>query len=134
MKLRTTVMTLASVGGFVVGFWLYGVGRTMHETVSFHTGASLSGLLLGVALPLMMIVPLLIAKKPWLREKLWPVPTLLIVVSACLLVGSLASECWLLRDEARFSAEAAKAESNPYSRPRAWPNQTGGLVFVPGKG
>lgn len=134
MKSQTTVAILAIVGAFAVGFWLYGVGRTMRETVNFHASASISGLFLGVALPLAVLAPLLIAMKLWLREKPWPVSYLVVAFAASLLVGSFASECWILRDEARFSAEAANAGSNPYSRTRAWPNQTCGLVFEPGKG
>ena len=135
MKSRTTFLVLAIVVGFVGGFWLYGVGRTMRETVNFNTTAFLSGLLLGVGLPLIVVLPLLIAKKLWFRDKVWPVSLLLVAFVASLLVGSFASEAWILRDEARFSAETTNANpATPYSRPRVWPNQTCGLVFVPGKG
>lgn len=135
MKSRTTLFVLATIVGFAVGFWLYGVGRTMRETVNFNTTAFLSGLLLGVALPLIIVLPLLIAKKLWFREKVWPVSLLLVAFAVSLLVGSFASEAWILRDETRFSAETANANAaTPYSRPRAWPNRTCSLVFVPGKG
>jgi len=131
MKSRKLFLILEIVG-FGIGFLLYGIGRTMRETVNFNTTASLSGLLLGVVLPLIVILPVLIAKKLWFRTVAWPGSLLLVAFVASLLVGSLVSEAWILRDEARFSAETTNAI--PYSRPRAWPNQTCSLVFVPGKG
>lgn len=135
MKSRATLLLVATVAGLGIGFWLYGIGRTMRETVNFNVTASLFGLLLSIVIPLLVLLPVLIGKKLWLREKLWPLSSLLVVFATCLLVGSFASELWILRDEARFSAEVAKTNNaNPYSRPRTWPNQTCSLVFVPDKG
>jgi len=136
MKTRTTLLVSASVIGLAAGFWLYGIGRTMQETVNFKISAFLSGLVLGVILPLVVVLPpLLTAKKFWLREKVWPLPSWLVALAVCLLTGSLASEGWILRDEVRFAAEVAKTNGEAvYSRGRAWPNQICGLVFVPGKG
>jgi hypothetical protein len=135
MKSRATLLVSAIVAGLGVGFWLYGIGRTMRENVNFDTTASLSGLLLGVGLPLVVLLPTLIVKKVWFPEKAWPMSSLLAAFAVALLAGSLASEWWILRDEARFSVEASKTNGGtPYSRSRAWPNQTCSLVFVPGKG
>lgn len=137
MKLRTILFVFAMVIVFAIGFWLYGIGRTMRETVAFNTTAFLSGLFLGVGLPLLVILPLLVAKIIYSHGKVLTVPFSLLVVkfTVLLLVGSIASEVWILRDEASFSAETTKGNVvASYSRPRAWPNQTCSLVFVPGKG
>ena len=136
MKARIPLLVSAIVFGLATGFWLYGGARTMRETVSFDITAFLSGLAFGVVLPLVVILPpLFTAKKFWLRQKVWPVPSWFVAFAGCLLAGSLASEGWILRDEARFAAEVSKTNSDaPYSRSRAWPNQTGSLVFVPGEG
>ena len=107
----------------------------MRETVNLNTTAFLTGLFFGVALPLVLVLWLFIAKNLWFREKFWPVSSLFVPIAVSLLVGSLASESWILWDEARFSAEVSKAGGgNPYDRPRAWPNQGCSLVYVPGKG
>jgi glucan phosphoethanolaminetransferase (alkaline phosphatase superfamily) len=127
------ILALAIVVGLVVGFWFYGIGRTMRETVSFNTTASLSGLVLGCVLPLLVLIPLFVAQKLWFREKTSSVSLLLVVFTVSLLVGSFASEVWILQDETRFSVEADKSNTL-YSRPRSWPNQVCGLVFVPGEG
>lgn len=125
---------LAILIGFVVGFWLYGVARTMRETVGFNATASLSGLFLGVVFPLMLGVVLYIANKVWGARKVRPI-SLLVAFVICLLVGSFTSEWWMLRDEAFFSTELTKIGPDiSYTRSRAWPNQTCSLVFTPGKG
>lgn len=136
MKVRTTLLVSAIVVGLAASFWLYGGARTMRETVSFDIVASVSGFVFGVLLPLVIILPpLLVAKKLWHLEKGWRVPSWFIAFAICLLVGSLASEAWILRDEAQFSAEVSKTNKEVlYSRSRTWPNQTCSLVFVPGQG
>lgn len=134
MKSRS-LLALAIVIGFSVGFWLYSVGRTMRETVSFDSAALCFGLLLGVVLPSVVVLPLLLARTVWPNLKLWTPPSAFVALGLALLVGSLLSEWWILRDERKFSDEASKASLNsPYSRPRAWPNGTCSLVFIPGKG
>jgi hypothetical protein len=135
MKPRATLLSLAIIVGLGLGFWLYGVGRTMCETVGFTTRASLFGLLLSVVLPRVFALSLFIAKNLWWREKVWPVTTLCIVFGVSLLVGSITSEFWILGDEKKFAAEVSRvSKDNLYSRPRAWPNQICSLVFMPGKG
>ena len=136
MKTRTLFLVSTIVIGLAAGFWLYGGARTMSATVNFDMTAFLAGLVFGFVLPLVVVLPpLLIAKKFWLRERVWPLPSWFVALAVCLLAGSLASEGWILRDEARFSAEVSKTNgSNPYNRARVWPNQTGSLVFVPGEG
>lgn len=107
----------------------------MRETVGFDVAAFGFGLLTGVGLPLFIILPFLVFKTIRLREKIRPTPWLIAVLAANLLIGSLISEWWILRDETQFSEEVSKADGqNPYSRARAWPNQSCSLVFVPGKG
>jgi hypothetical protein len=134
MKLRG-LLALAIFIGFSVGFWLYSVGRTMRETVSFDSAALCFGLLLGVILPSVAVLPLLLARTVWPKLKLWTPPWAFVALGLALLVGSVLAEWWILRDERRFSDEVSKASLNsPYSRPRAWPNGTSTLVFIPGKG
>ena len=109
MKVRTTLLISAIVVGLAGSFWLYGSARTMRETVSFDIAAAVSGFIFGVLLPLVVILPpLLMAKKLWHRDKGWRVPSWFIAFAVCLLVGSLASEAWILRDEAQFSAEVSR--------------------------
>ena len=133
MKFRKILFVFATTVGLVIGFWFYSIGRTMHETFYFSLAAFSSGMLLGFILPLASIVPLLVVKRFWFRERIWAVYSLFIVLSVSLLIGCLVSEAWILWDEACFSVEASKFDSI-YSRPRAWPNQTCSLVFIPGKG
>jgi hypothetical protein len=106
----------------------------MSETFHFNMRASVFGLTLVVAVPLLILPILLSAKKLWLPGRSWAASSWLAVLGMSLLVGSLISEMWILRDEARFSAEAAQANGNRYSRARAWPNQGCSLVFMPGRG
>jgi hypothetical protein len=136
MNARTLLLPAVIVAGLAVGFWLYGGGRTMCETVGFTVPAFLFGLLLSVILPLILIVlPLLIAKNFWFREKAWPLSSLFMTFAVCLLIGSFASEVWILRDEAKFEDEVKHLDpETPYSRSRAWPNRTTSLVFVPNVG
>jgi hypothetical protein len=106
----------------------------MCETIGLQARASLHGLLVSLALPIAFVAPLLLAKKLWLAEDPRPALRVLFAFALCLTAGSIASECWILRDEARFSAEATAANGKPFSRPRAWPNRAAELVFQPGKG
>lgn len=133
MKSRTAFIILGITVGFPVGFWLYGIGRTMRETVNFNTMASLSGLALSILLPLVAFLPFVIGYRLWPREGKWLISPML-VWAVCLLLGSVASECWILRDETQFAAEVSQTQgSNSYSRPRCWPNKGCSLVFQPGK-
>ena len=136
MKARTILVVLAAVVGLVTGFWLYGMARTMQETVGLDISAFLLALFLSFILPLLVVLPPVItAKKSWLCEKVWTWPVWVIVFALSLFAGSVASEAWILRDEARFGAELSKRNSEAlYSRARAWPNSAGSLVFVPGGG
>ena len=91
MKLRG-LLALAIVIGFSVGFWLYSVGRTMRETVSFDSAALCFGLLLGVILPSVVVLPLLLARTVWPKLKLWTTPWAFVALGLALLVGSLLAE------------------------------------------
>jgi hypothetical protein len=133
MKATVVVRIVVALLGFVVGFWLYGVGRTMRETVGFNATALFCGLLSGVVLPLALVLPLLLARTVWPVLKWWIPHSMFITLAAALLIGGLLSEWWILHDERKFSIETL-ALDKPHSRPRAWPNSGCSLVFVPGKG
>jgi hypothetical protein len=119
----------------------------MAETVGFHVMPSLGGLFVGLALPLWFVlfgifVPLVVLLPPVLtatssrvRVNVRAASTSFLAFAVCLLAGNVVSEACLLVDEARFSAEVANGSRTAiYSRPRAWPNDLGGLVYVPGNG
>jgi len=133
VKFQRSLFIFTTAVGLIIGFWFYGVGRTMRETVHFNLTAVSSGMLLGMILPLAAILPLLIVKRLWFRDTTWAASSLFISLLVSLFIGCFLSEAWMLRDETRFTVEASKVDSI-YSRPRAWPNQTCSLVFIPGKG
>lgn len=132
MTLHVARVAGTAIVGIALGFWLYGVGRTMRETVHFSVWAMLSGILLSVLLPTLAAVLLRFLGRLSVRAGS-PWPWLLTSFTVSLVVGSGLSEAWILRDESRFENEAARATTT-YSRPRAWPNQGCSLVFIPGKG
>ena len=136
MKSRTTLLILAIVVGLATGFWLYGMARTLRGTVNFDIATLVTSLLFGVVFPLLIVSPpLLAAKKYWFHDKMWPPPSWFVAFGVCLLVGGLASEGWILHDEARFVEEVSKTNNQVlYSRSRAWPYQNCSLVVVPGEG
>lgn len=117
---------------FALGFWLYGGGRTLRETVGFDVLASLSGLFLGFFLPMIFALAILVWSRIW-TSQMRRLPVLSSALAMTLILGSVVSEFWILRDEARFSNEASGREVI-YSRERAWPNQDCSLVYVPGQG
>lgn len=126
----------AIVIGFAAGFWNYGGVRTMQETVGFDSAAFGFGLLLGVVFfPSMAVLPLLLARTIWPNLKSWTPPSAFVALGVALLVGSVFSEWWILRDESKFSDEVSQVSlSSPYGRARAWPNEGCRLVFIPGQG
>ena len=134
MKSRAVFLILANAIGLLVGFWLYGAGRTMCETVKFTAKASLFGIITGVLIPLTLITTIYLANRVFLqhRKALLMTP-FLVAFAISLIIGSFASEAWILFDENRFFAETSGARTL-YSRPRAWPNHGCTLVFVPGEG
>lgn len=135
MKSRKIVLAIAIAIGFVVGFWFYGMGRTMRETVSFNITASLCGLFLVVFFSLIGVLTVILVKGIVFAGKKWPMTSLFAAFIIALLIGSLISEASLLQDEARFAAEVSKANPQTiYSRARAWPNGDCSLIFIPGKG
>jgi hypothetical protein len=119
--------SLILIGFGLIGFWLYGIGRTMRETVGFTASATFTGLVLGFAVPLggILIIRLLFHGLSKLQIP-WKAATILLC--ACAL-----SEGCIIRDEARFAVEASKANT-VFSRDRAWPNQACSLVSIPGRG
>jgi hypothetical protein len=54
-------------------------------------------------------------------------------LTLALVLGSVASELWILSDERRFATEVGTA-NEVRGRPRAWPNGTASLVYLPGEG
>lgn len=122
------VLTLA----FVLSFWLYGVARSMCETVFFSPTATARGVVLGVALPWTVFLLISMTRAAARGESRGTLRGLGGITLAMFL-GSAVSEVSLLFDEARFARETSGA-TTIYSRPRAWPNGTCSLVFTPGKG
>lgn len=122
------IKDVAFVGAFIacvaVAFWLYGVGRTMAETVGVSWRGTASGAVLGFAAPSIIVILIALAR----RER-----RLMTLLTLALVVGSAVSELWILNDERRFASEIAAAREIR-SRPRAWPNGTASLVYLPGKG
>ena len=124
-----------AAAGFLIGFWLYGIGRTMCETFSFDLRASLLGLLLGLIVPLAIAVPVLLLRNLLSERKILAASWPMMALGIALALGVLASEAWILHDESEFSAEVSKrGTGNPYARARAWPNGVCTLVYVPGSG
>jgi hypothetical protein len=128
MNWRNCGLVLTTIVAFSLAFWLYGIGRTMRETVTFTASGWVFGMLLSFFLPLLLILPMIRA----LRD-VRATAKLAALIGAALLAGSVTSEVAILQDEHRFSMEAARA-TGVYSRPRAWPNGAGSLVWVPGQG
>ena len=131
MKLRL-LLTGTSLGP-IVGFWFYASARNLSATVNFDVSTFLISLVVSVVVPLVLATMLVSAYRMSRREKSWPLPRTLGLFALSLVLGSLAAEGWMLRDEAKFASEVSALDSK-YSRARAWPNQTGSLVFVPGRG
>jgi integral membrane sensor domain MASE1 len=118
---------VAFVGAFIAcvaaAFWLYGIGRTMAETVGISWRGTASGGLIGFAAPSIVILIALARRERRLMTGL----------TLALVLGNVVSELWILNDEHRFASEVVTA-SEIRSRPRAWPNGTASLVYLPGKG
>jgi hypothetical protein len=123
-----TFKRLARVFAFIAcmgaAFWLYGAGRTMAETVGVSWQGTFSGALFGFMAPCVAVMLVALAR----RER-----RLMTALTLALVLGSVISELWILNDEHRFRSEVAAA-SEIRSRPRAWPNGTASLVYLPGKG
>jgi hypothetical protein len=135
MKRRVIHVVLVGTIGPMSAFWLYGLGRTMRETVNFHPDAAICGLLLGVVGPLLTLTVALLIGHVCFGLELRQSRPLAIAFIVSLLVGSLVSEAQILADEVSFSGEVIAAGSTTvYSRPRCWPNRGSSLVFVPGRG
>ena len=124
MRIKGVVFIGAVIACVAVAFWLYGIGRTMAETVGVSWRGTASGALLGFAAPCAIVILIAFAR----RER-----RLMTALTLALVVGSLVSELWIVRDEQRFASEVATA-SEIRSRPRAWPNGSASLVYLPGKG
>ena len=133
MKAGTLPRFAAISIGLAVGFWFYASARNLSETVNFDVTTFLTSLLVSVVVPLVLASTIVSAYCLWRRAKDWPPPRTLVLFAFSLLLGSLAAEGWMLQDEALFEREVSSLDSK-YSRARAWPNQTGSLVFVPGRG
>jgi hypothetical protein len=134
MNRNIILLPLTSIE-FVLVFWLYGIGRTMRETVGFNTTATVSGFSLTLVFSLVFLfLLLLLATSLDVKLKRWRL--ILVLFLGSLILGSAMSETWILWDEARFRDEIVTRPdiSRPYSRPRAWPNEVGSLVYVPTKG
>src|SRR5438045_6397117 len=56
VKRSRTLLIISSLPIFAAGFWFYGAGRTMAETVNFTPDGFLCGFLFGALLPLTAIL------------------------------------------------------------------------------
>jgi hypothetical protein len=119
---------------FILGaascFWLYGIGRTLKETVGFNLDASIVGLIIAV-LPFTLLIALILIT----NNSRWLTVRASKFFGVALLAGSLSSELWLIHDERMFVNEiTSNSNSTPHSRARAWPNTSCSLVFLPENG
>lgn len=120
---------------FIISFWLYGIGRTMRETFYLNAVALFSGLFLGFAIPITLLLVLIIAFKFISGEKLSKYYFIVYTFLFITLAGCGISELWILCDEINFNTEVSKMNTkDSYSRPRVWPNQTASLIFDPDSG
>lgn len=117
---------VAFIAGVAVAFWLYGIGRTMAETVGVSWHGTLCGALLGFVAPFGAVILIALARRSRQRR-------LTRALTLAFVLGSVSSELWILHDERRFASEVTTA-GEIRSRPRAWPNGSASLVYLPGKG
>lgn len=136
MKLRIALAMATTVFTCPIAFWLYGGARTMCETVGFSTRALIIGLLFGAVFPAVTAsFVLFVVRSFWPRLRSTSLLSITLGIGIGVVIGSILSECWILVDESKFASEVREvAPGLPYARPRAWPNQIGSLVYVPGKG
>jgi hypothetical protein len=125
MMTKRVACVAALIACFAAAFWLYGIGRTMAETVGASWRGTASGAALGFAAPSVIVILIVLARRD--RRSSMTVLTLAFVL------GSVVSELWILNDEHRFASEIATADEIR-SRPRAWPNGSASLVYLPGEG
>jgi hypothetical protein len=121
---------LARVVAFIVcvaaAFWLYGIGRTMAETVGVSWHGTLCGALLGFVSPFGVVILIALVRRGRNR---WLVTAL----TLAFVLGDVSSELWILHEERRFASEMTIVREIR-SRPRGWPNGSASLVYLPGKG
>lgn len=122
-------VTAVGVGiTLALAFWSYGIGRTLCETTGLTWRGSLCGVTIALgACAVTGSVWSFITRRLHLRAGFWA------AFGAAFLLGAITSELCILRDE-RLFAEQVATSGKLQSRPRAWPNDSGMLVYVPGKG
>jgi hypothetical protein len=126
------VACVAAVSGAAPAFFLYGMARTMSETFGFSATSTASSLMFTVFLASPVLLLVVFAG---LASRKFDPGVPIVVLAAGLFAGCVASEAWLLIDEARFSSEVAALRPGEFhDRGRAWPFQNAGLVFIPGQG
>ncbi len=110
-----------------MSFILYGIGRTMSETIGFSARASASGILLVLILlltPFTLVIFVL-----YCRNKITNPRVIILRLFMAALLGSILSEQHILADELRFTKEAVASGQSRYSRDRRWPNGTTSLLY-----
>jgi hypothetical protein len=126
MSIRRLARIAAFIACVAVAFWLYGTGRTMAETVGVSWRGTLSGALLGFVMPYVALMLVVFVRRDRQRA-------LMMGLAVALVLGNVMSELWIVQDECRFASDVATSDA-VRSRPRAWPNGSAMLVFLPGKG
>jgi hypothetical protein len=134
MVLRIGWIALAATAGFDAAFFLYGMFRTIGPEFGFTARAACLAFGFVVAYAGFLPSAAYLTTRAIRNEPLHPVPLWLRVFGVALLAGCIASESWISWDESRFAGEVAASPAIGHDRPRAWPNDRCGFVYVPGSG
>lgn len=126
MSIKPLTRIIAFIACMAVAFWLYGIGRTMAETVGVSWRGTASGAVLGFAAPSVGAALIALALRDRQRG-------LMVTLTLAFVLGSALSELWIVHDEHRFKSDVLTS-GEIRSRPRAWPNGSASLVYLPGKG
>lgn len=128
MTARRSVTVVGVAVTSALAFWSYGIGRTLCETTGLTWRGSICGVTIALgACAAVGSIWFLLTQRLHLRAGFW------VAFGAAFLLGAVMSELWILRDERLFIAQTSTS-GKLQSRPRAWPNDSAMLVYVPGKG
>jgi hypothetical protein len=120
--------------GVAIGFYCYGGGRTFGREVGPALGNVMHGLL-AVAYVVAFVGAWFLLFRTLLPRSQKPAVRSFAAFLVGLLLGAIASEVAISVDERQFDRERlSRGAQLAYDRPRAWPNGSGGLVYIPGRG